>query len=246
MADIKVRVGSNEAIKVVSSLGGAGGTLGALSDIDISGGLNSDGREDASRKLMNRFKFASEGLLITPFVGAVAKGGKSLAKHGKELAYSNSKFDRWVNKVAQAVTPEGKLTKSLFGSQRFMEQMKSSDINRATEIVRNLTKSIDKSFPEMQKVMDKLVTPKEKKEFYKKLNDLLFEGDISTGTFDPKRIDAALDDMKALGVTGETSGKIINNLEQARAEFARLVGLTQGKNRTELTETLIVRIQMYI
>ena len=131
--------------------------------------LNSDGREDASRKLMNRFKFASEGLLITPFVGAVAKGGKALAKHGKELAYSNSKFDRWVNKVAQAVTPEGKLTKDLFGSQRFMEQMKSSDINRATEIVRNLTKAIDKSFPEMQKVLDKL-GPKEKKEFYKDLN----------------------------------------------------------------------------
>ena len=42
MADIKVRVGSNEAIKVVSSLGGAGGSLGALSDVDISGGL-SDG-----------------------------------------------------------------------------------------------------------------------------------------------------------------------------------------------------------
>ena len=42
MADIKVRVGSNEAIKVVSTLGGAGGTLGALSDVDISGGL-SDG-----------------------------------------------------------------------------------------------------------------------------------------------------------------------------------------------------------
>ena len=40
MADIKVRVGSNAAIKVVSSLGGAGGTLGALSDVDISGGLS--------------------------------------------------------------------------------------------------------------------------------------------------------------------------------------------------------------
>ena len=39
MADIKVRVGSNEAIKVVSSLGGAGGTLGGLSDVDISAGL---------------------------------------------------------------------------------------------------------------------------------------------------------------------------------------------------------------
>ncbi len=40
MADIKVRVGSKEAIKVVSSFSGGGGTLGALSDIDISGGLS--------------------------------------------------------------------------------------------------------------------------------------------------------------------------------------------------------------
>jgi len=39
MADIKVRVGSENAIKVLSSLGGSGSTLGALSDIDISGGL---------------------------------------------------------------------------------------------------------------------------------------------------------------------------------------------------------------
>ncbi len=207
--------------------------------------LNSDGREDASRKLMNRFKFASEGLLITPFVGAVAKGGKSLAKHGKELAYSNSKFDRWVNKVAQAVTPEGKLTKSLFESQRFMEQMKSSDINRATEIVRNLTKSIDKSFPEMQKVLDKL-GPKEKKEFYKDLNELLFDGDISKGLLDPKKVDQAMGKMKRLGVTSETSGTIINNLEQARGEFARLVGLTQGKNKSELTDILKDRVSKMV
>ena len=42
MADIKVRVGSQDAIKVLSSFSGGGGTLGASSDVDISGGL-SDG-----------------------------------------------------------------------------------------------------------------------------------------------------------------------------------------------------------
>ena len=40
MADIKVRVGKQNAIKVLSSIGGAGGSLGALSDIDVSGGLS--------------------------------------------------------------------------------------------------------------------------------------------------------------------------------------------------------------
>jgi len=39
MADIKVRVGSQNAVKVLSSFSGGGGTLGALSDVDISGGV---------------------------------------------------------------------------------------------------------------------------------------------------------------------------------------------------------------
>ena len=39
MADIKVRVGSQNAIKVLSSFGG-GGTLNGLSDVDITGGLS--------------------------------------------------------------------------------------------------------------------------------------------------------------------------------------------------------------
>ena len=39
MSEIKVRVGSRNANKVISSLDGSGGTLGGLSDVDISGGL---------------------------------------------------------------------------------------------------------------------------------------------------------------------------------------------------------------
>ena len=39
MANIKVRVGSKNANKVISTLSGSGGTLGGLSDVDISGGL---------------------------------------------------------------------------------------------------------------------------------------------------------------------------------------------------------------
>ncbi len=39
MANIKVRVGSQNAIKVPATFGGAGGTLGAMSDVDISSGL---------------------------------------------------------------------------------------------------------------------------------------------------------------------------------------------------------------
>ena len=40
MSEIKVRVGSRNANKVVSSLSGSGGTLAGLSDVDVSGGLS--------------------------------------------------------------------------------------------------------------------------------------------------------------------------------------------------------------
>ena len=40
MSEIKVRVGSRNANKVISSLSGSGGTLAGLSDVDISGGLS--------------------------------------------------------------------------------------------------------------------------------------------------------------------------------------------------------------
>ena len=207
---------------------------------------NTEGREDATRKLMNRLKFGSEGLLITPFVGAAAKGGKALAQHGKELAYSNSKIERWLNKVASVFTPEGKLTKEIFGSQKSLDYLKSVDMNRATEIVRDLTRSVNQAFPEMQKVLDKTMSPKEKRDFYKKLNELLFDGDLSTGVLDPTKVDATVGEMRALGVSGETSGKIINNLEQARAKFAELVGLTQGKNKNELTDILKDRVSKMV
>ena len=40
MSEIKVRVVSRNANKVISSLSGSGGTLAGLSDVDVSGGLS--------------------------------------------------------------------------------------------------------------------------------------------------------------------------------------------------------------
>ena len=40
MSEIKVRVGSRNANKVISSLSGSGGTLAGLSEVDVSGGLS--------------------------------------------------------------------------------------------------------------------------------------------------------------------------------------------------------------
>ena len=55
MADIKVRVGSRNAKKVISTISGSGGTLGGLSDVDISGGLQ-DGMVLVFNASTNKFE----------------------------------------------------------------------------------------------------------------------------------------------------------------------------------------------
>jgi len=123
------------------------------------------GREDATRKLMNRIKFGSEALFVTPFVAGAGKGAKALATKGKDLAYSNSRIERYLSKVAEAFTPEGALTKAVFGSQRVMEGFRAADLNRATELVKTLDRSVSRAFPQMQKVLDRSLTIKEKEKF---------------------------------------------------------------------------------
>ena len=47
------------------------------------------GKEDAARKLLNRVKFGSESLLVTPSVYGVGRGIKAAATRGKRLEFSN-------------------------------------------------------------------------------------------------------------------------------------------------------------
>ena len=102
------------------TLGGAAGET-LVADVEKLGTIGSafgigptqldeyetEGREDATRKLMNRFKFGSESLLVTPFVYGVGSGIKKMATLGETMAYSDSKLDRLFFKEFSVFTPEG-------------------------------------------------------------------------------------------------------------------------------------------
>ena len=62
MSEIKVRVGSQNANKVISSLSGGGDSLAQLSDVDISGGLQ-DGMVLVFNATTSKFEAPSE---LTP------------------------------------------------------------------------------------------------------------------------------------------------------------------------------------
>ena len=200
------------------------------------------GREDAARKLMNRVKFGSESLFITPFIAGAGKGAKALATKGKDLAYSNSRLERYLNKFAEMFTPEGALTKAVFGSQRVMEGFRAADVNRATELVKNLDRQVGKAFPQMQKVLDRSLDVKEKEEFYNVINDLILDGDLTKKT-SGKVADEFIESVAKKGVDKKTAREIINVIDEARGTFSNLLDTTGKFNAPELKSILQERIK---
>jgi len=240
----------------VGAVGGAAGEafvadveeIGSFGDMFDRGPTQLDvfaldgGREDATRKLMNRLKFSSESLLVTPFAAGVGKGAKALATRGKDLAYSNYKLERYLSKFAQQFTPEGPLTKEVFGSQKVMEGFRSGDVNRATELIRNLDTSVGKAFPQMQSVLDRSLTKKEKELFYKEINDLMLDGDLTKLT-DPKKADAFVKSLKDKGVSEEVIESITKTIDESRSTIGNLIETTNKFNSKELKGILQDRIK---
>ena len=241
------------------TLGGAAGEtfvadiekIGSFGDLFDSGPTQLDrweteGREDAARKLMNRIKFGSESLLLTPFVGGAGKTIKAMGKRGKDWAYSDSEVARWMNKhIIEPLSPEGPLTKEVFGSQRVMEGFRASDTNRATELIKNLTRTLDKSFPQIQKVLDKSLNAKEKNTFLEDINEMIFDGDM-TQVFNTKKINEFTKVLKNKGLNKETTDEMINVLTDARTEFSHLLNVVgKYKGQEDLVKILKDRIKNY-
>jgi hypothetical protein len=180
-------------------------------------------RHDAARKLMNRIKFGSESILLTPFVYGVGTGAKALAKRGKDLAYSNSRFERMVDKIGGAFRPRQNLPEEVFLSENMKEALKASDLNRASEVVKNITREADRMFPSIQTMYDKS-TRQEKTKFLKNLNEVLFEGNMRK-PIDPKKGNELFKNIKAKKLTEGQEANLIRGINQSRSEFARLIDL---------------------
>ncbi len=211
------------------------------------------GREDAARKLANRLKFGAESILITPAVYGVGKSAKLLAQQGRELAYSNSRFKRLLNKVASAVRPRERLTPEAFDEFTRLEGLKARDANRAKELFSNFTKEVNKVFPEIKTYYDKSLQT-EKETFLKQLNDILLEGDL-TKPANKEKLETLIDSLKTKNLDEVSRVKILESINGARSEFSNLVGIIERnsdsavsatKNKKELGEILKERLKNYI
>ena len=229
------------------------GTFGDMFDgpTMLSREENLSGREDAVRKLMNRIKFGSESILLTPVVSGVGSTAKSLAKRGKDLAYSNKAFDRWVNKyIRSQFSPTGNLPDEVFAEEMSKQGLKVRDSFRAKQIVGNITKTIDGIFPVAQEIADKSIKS-DKLKFTKQLNEILLEGNLSKG-IDETKLKKLIQSLDQKEISKEMQETLLNNLNAGRFEFNNLVEILNKTSKgptknaqTELKELFKNRLEGY-
>jgi hypothetical protein len=206
--------------------------LGTLGDIFESGpteldrDVDTDNRTDAARKLLNRIKFGSESLLTTPIVYGAFSAGKSLAKQGKELAYSNSQIEKTIDKIGSFFRPRGAQPEEVFLTTVSERGAKMADTNFAMEQVKRIDSEIDGMFPEVKSFFNK-TTENGREVFLKNLDEALFAGDIRKAV--PENIsNNIIDQMSKRGAKQKSIDNVLTSINNVRGKFDELLNITAG------------------
>jgi hypothetical protein len=204
------------------------------------------GREDSARKLLNRIKFGSESILVTPLVYGAARGLKSAVTRGRNIEFSNSQLDKFFNKIYSAFRARGAKPQKVFEEKMAEQGAKMADTNAAMELVKNIDREIDKMFPTLKTTFSKS-TGKEKSIILKEINDTLFSGQLDEAL--PE--DAVVKLTKTLqdkGLDENGIRNIFTNLKNARGIFSDLITASSNapKDVAQLKTLMGKRAQDYL
>lgn len=216
--------GAAEAVFIgnVDEFGTIGDMLGGPTALDQQ---PATGREEATRMLLNRIKFGTEGALLTGVIGGTGALIKRVATRGKELKYAHSQWDRALNRVASVFRPRGDVPEQFFLTKGEQLGKKAADLNRAVQLSRLVDQDIDRIFPNLKSTLNK-TTRAEKFQVYKDLDDLLFSGKSGidkAGRVTMGEMDAPM--MKNIG------DKLMNN--GAKAEHVANIFANMGRMRNK-------------
>ena len=164
-----VFVGDAEAI------GTFGDLLGGPTAID-----RSQTDPDATREILNRIKFGTEGALFTGILSGTGKVIKKITNRNKGLDTANSQLDRWIDTVASKFRARSGKTQEFFDIERGTIGAQAADANVARNLSRDLDVDVDKLFPPMRTVFNKQ-NAKERSAFLGEVNDALLSGEAKLG-----------------------------------------------------------------
>ena len=247
---------------VAIAVGGGIGTGFIVSDVEDIGtfgdwdfldflptGLDREAREkggdDAQRQLLNRLKFGSElAFPIVPFVVGTSRIGKLIVQKGKDLAYSDSMLERWVDRfVGQPFRSRSNKTQELFDGIQKLEGKKSavkilakdasSNINDRIRDIAIETKGAAKALKNPD-AMSKLIA-----DFTYSVDDVVKKNKIVFPGFNKAVKDKFTESLGKLGVSKGSVNKIILDTSAFRNTATALKNLINSSKNVKVgTEKL--------
>ena len=229
-------------------LGGPGGL--PSTDLDREAKVNTE--DEAIRRLQNRFKFFAEGVAITPFAYGAGKVAGFVGKKGKELAYSNSKFERLLDKFAATFRPRSKKSQELFEGQMRVTGQEGAAAIVAKDLVRDIDDSFKTIFNKSSSAADKI---KNKDELLTQMDglikgakDTVVGNEVVFQNFNKTQLKNFYQSLDNIKVPKKQQEELVSAITNSKTAFNRLqTDLLQGgnltlKNKNEVTDFFSQRL----
>ena len=217
------------------------GTFGDAFDIgptQLDLDESQDPKEDAGRKLINRLKFGADSIVYFPFVYGATKLVGKVAQFGKELAFSSSKINKSIDKIAGVVRPTSDKPEAMFLAKNAEEAGKAADANFAMEQVKRIDNEVGKMFPSIKTLFNKGLREqytKQQDKFYKDLKELMFEGDLSKKLGNTKLSQKLQRQIKNGGLNSDSQKIVFDSIYNTRQKFASLVETVKEGSTAKVT-----------
>ena len=226
------------------------GTIGDIEALDFIGtGLDREKKEtaneDAFRQLNNKFKFGAElAFPIIPFVYGTGKVAKLLANKGKDLAFSNSAMERWVDKfVGKPFRSRSDKAQQIFDGIQKLEGKKSAVKVLADDISKDVSQSVKKISKNSSGASEALQDPNTLSKLFANFllstDDVVKKSNIVFPGFDAKSLNAFKKAMNDLGVNKNSIDDLITDGINFRNTTAMLKNtIAKNKNVNVATKEL--------
>jgi len=217
------------------------GTLG-----DLVGGITAIDREsdNPQTELLNRLKFGTEGALFTAGLSGLFTGAKRLATEGKQLRFSNSKFNRALDKFGSKFRARAGKTQEFFDAETASIGERAADVNIAENVGFTIQKQMDKIFPKIKRVGDQMPDVTRTK-LTEEMGDVLLSGNpivnetgqVIFGKMDDVVAGPLRNKLINKGMAPEAVDEVFEELTRIRGTWGTLFsGLGQRLDDTSLTK----------
>ena len=226
------------------------GTFGDIDALDfIPTGLDREKKEtaneDAFRQLNNKLKFGAElAFPILPFIYGTGKTAKLLATKGKDLAFSNSQLERWIDRfVGKPFRSRSDKAQEIFDSVQKLEGKKSSVKVLSDDIAKDLDNSLKKMSKNSTKASEAIQNPKQLSEMFSNFilatDDIVKKQNIVFPGFSKKSLTSFRNAMKKLGVNENSIDDLVTDAFNFRTTAAVLKNtINKNKNVNVATKEL--------